>query len=141
MKATIERVSRFGVMIDGNWKSLSKFHNIDLSQVQAGQEVEIELQKDKFITSISVLREPAAVTSSPVDSGNHNGATTVTKPISNAQPVKGFDTKTSARQTAVNAVLGSPWLTESFKTMDLSQGVSESLGVMKRLESYINTGE
>lgn len=137
MKATIERVSRFGVMVEGVWRNLSKFDPVDLTGFNVGDEVEIELKKDKFITKLEHLGESNG-TGTVKEQSNH---TSDNKLPAAQRSVPDSDRQASiTRQSAYNAVLGSPWLGEFYKSMDYSQAVSEALSLVDKLATYAQKG-
>jgi len=142
MKATIERVSRFGVMVDGVWRNLSKFDPVDLTGFNAGDEVEIELKKDKFITKLEHLNGETKSTKVAKEDTEVSGQATETNHKQRASHKDPSDGRQEmiTRQSAYNAVLGSPWLGEFYKSMDYSQAVSEALTLVDKLATYAQKG-
>lgn len=147
MKATIERVSKFGVMIDGEWKNLSKYDEVSLDGFNAGDEVEIELKKDKFITKLEHLNGASNDKQGSSETAEDTGkaARKKTANASLGTPKNGGGSEQNrqesiTRQSAYNAVLGSPWLGEFYKSMDYSQAVSEALALVDKLATYAQKG-
>lgn len=139
MIATIERVSKFGVMIDGNWKNLSKFHKgVSLEGFSKGDRVEIELEKDIFITSLT----HAEVSNERQEKKEFTNKTTqqdINRP-SLREELETNRTAAISRQSAYNAVMGSPWLGEFYKAMDYSEAVSEAMTLIEKLSQYAQNG-
>lgn len=140
MRATIEKVSKYGIMLGGDWKNLSKFHKgVSLDGFSSGDEVDVTLQKDKFITSLAHAngesnggsngRQEVSETGN-TNASQHTGSTgrgLTNGNYSNARQ------ETITRLSVISSVLGSPWLGEYYKSMDYSQAVSESLTLVERL--------
>lgn len=122
MLAKVEKVSKFGVMIDGDWKNLSKFHkDVTLDDINAGDDVEIELEKDKYITSLK------KVGGSPSGSAKQSSAGGQRSPEVQVSITK---------QAAVKAVFGSPWLGEFYKAMDYSEAVTSAFALVDKIVEY-----
>ena len=127
MKATLTRVSQFGVQIEGSndWKNLSKFDNVSLEGFQKGDQVEIELQKDKYITK---LVKVGSSTTSDVPPRTNGGQSA--KPEGNV----------INRQSAAKTVFGSPSVANATKDMDLSEVTQNLKELTVQLEYYISNG-
>lgn len=120
MIVTIEKVSKYGVMINGEWKNLSKFHtSVNLNNVRSGDTVDIELQKDKYITSLTKL----GASSNDTDQSNTTPASTP----SSSQPQTDTKQLTIVRLSSVKSVLGSPLVAELGLTKDQLRAMIEEM--------------
>jgi hypothetical protein len=139
MKVKVEAVSQYGIKVNGGWLSKDKFSQIDLNSVTKGDDVEVELKNDKFITSLKVV-------GSSLTPNSTNGTTA--KPAgSNAGGTTNYrqtDPQTRleiARGTAVKAVMESPLLAATLQTGDFSEAIGTAKTLMQSLASYILTGD
>lgn len=133
MQATIEKVSKFGVMIDGDWKNLSKFHKgVSLDGINAGDVVEIELQKDKYITALELVEAgngSQQQSSAPAPDSQAKSAVSKAGQFRTQEEI--------IRQEALNAVLSSPWLGEFYKAMDYSEAVSSAMTLAAKAVEFV----
>lgn len=128
MIATVDKVSPYGLMIAGDWKNLTKFGpKPDISGIRAGDQVEIELQKDKFIVAVKKVGADAAPASAAA-------------PRQAAAPANDARQQSICRQSAWNAVLGSAWLGKFYETMDYAQAVSEAKALVEKIVEYTAVG-
>lgn len=131
MIVTVARVSKFGLLVEGDpdWKNLSKFNPVSLAGVQAGDTVELELQKNKYITSLTKL---GSNPNAPV--GNLNVPTaTNTKHTTNSGDV-------ITRQSAYKAVLGSPLVAQITSDMDKSEAIQFAKDLIQEIVKYALSG-
>lgn len=139
MITKLARISKFGVQLEGSsdWKNLSKFDPIDLSKFNAGDVVDIVLAKDKYIKSLVHASDSNANQGEPMTTNTSSHTS------SNSSSSKsGFSTEISARQTVVNASLGSVDLNQLLEltTRDKSEAVDTLEKFMDRQARWILTG-
>lgn len=138
MIVTIERVSKFGVLLSGDpdWKNLSKFDPVSLAGVHAGDTVDIELKKNKYIVSINKLGS-----TDPNTSGVENNHSESSQ-LNNSGPTTSGSSprEVSTRQTAVNAVLGSPLLLQLTKDLDNASAMQLAKDLTREFATYALTG-
>ena len=129
MQATVERVDKFRLMINGDWKNLSKFHkNVNLDGIKAGDEVEIELAKDKFITSLRLVSSKSTMTYPVTGDGEYVAPTVSNKPQSKQTEV--------AMSVATKAVYPEVFI-KLLASQDYSEAVSSSNQLIKLLAKNI----
>lgn len=135
MIVTIERVSKFGVMVAGDWKNLSKFDPVNLSGIKAGDTVDLELKKDKYITTITKLGTDSSYPPSEPDQKD-----TGLKSEPSSSSYNNSSRDVSTRQTAVNAVLGSLVVANLVKDLDNASAMRLVKELTKEFASYALTG-
>lgn len=133
MITKLTRISRYGVQIDGDsdWKNLSKFDPVDLTKFNVGDTVDIDL-KGKYIKKLILATE-----------SNGEQMSTATNTSSSSSTNKSsFSSEISARQTVVNASLGSVDLNKllELETKDKSEAVDTLEKFMDRQARWILTG-
>lgn len=121
MKLTVEAVSRYGFKADGQWFNKQKGHDVSFEGLKRGDELEVEVENDKYVTSLEKL------SSGVVDMPSRQNTSGSSEPSEKDAQI--------ARSTAVKAVLGSP--------LDLLNGLSESElnELIRSMSNFILTGK
>lgn len=141
MIAKVQKKSPYGLMLEGDsdWKNLSKFQPVDLTFINSGDTVEIELAKNKYIKSIRKIeqtetaQETIARLNAPSQSQPANNGT---KP----RPIGDNDLRI-VRESAIKSVLSSSLTEELVKAKTPQTFKSGVQDLIKEMVSYILTGE
>lgn len=130
---TVERVSRFGFMVNGDWVKGDKYATpkVELTGYTVGQELVVTYNDKGYAVKIEGARK-----------GSSTPATSEASPMV-ATTYKASDkSKEIARSTAVKAVFGSPILYDIYKGEDNKDSVAtELMALVKQVATYITTGE
>ena len=138
MRLIVEAVSKTskGILAGGQWYNRgkgAKFTNFDSLRRPKGQTVEIEAFADgTWITDFVAMGNEEAQQESATESAPQTSKAP-TLPASSSAVVL-------ARQSATQAVLGSPVVAEMLKSLDRSEATAESKKLIAQMTNYVLTG-
>lgn len=131
MEVTVERVSEFGIMVEGSWKNGDKKAGIKFkggdNEVHPGDVIELTLNPGGFITAYKL------VTSAPPKAAKKpwNGGGFQKSPE---------DQDRMSRGAAVKAVLSSPVVAQMVKDLSDEEALSRSFEISEEVARYISKG-
>ena len=134
MQVTVERVSKFGVMVGDKWMNGDKNAGLGFTEgdtkLHAGDVVELTLNKGGFITDYKLVTAAPAKPAFVKKSWSGGGSSVT--PERSAQ---------MARGAAIKAVLGSSVIANMTKDLSDEEALAKQFAIANQVATYIESGE